>query len=59
MEKDLWCHYSGMPSPNAYVQDADYDSMERHNRFPKTKKQKSIFSKILKRILVKRNKNKL
>jgi len=59
MEKDLWCHYSDMPSLNAYVQDDDYDGIENLNRFPKTKKQKTVFSKVLKRLLVKTNKKKL
>jgi hypothetical protein len=48
-----------MPSLNAYVQDDDYDGIENLNRFPKTKKQKTVFSKVLKRLLVKTNKKKL
>ena len=37
-EEDLWCEYSDMPSPMAYVECADYDSMGNHGRYPKIKK---------------------
>ncbi len=46
--KELWCHYSDLPSPMAYVECADYDSMGNHGRFPvqsKVKKQKSYLFK--------------
>lgn len=36
-EEDLWCNYSDLPSPKAYVDCADYDSMGNHGRFPKNK----------------------
>ena len=36
-KEDLWCEYSDMPSPLAYVKCADYDSMGNHGRFPKSK----------------------
>lgn len=38
-EMDLWCHYSDLPSPSAYVTCMDYDSMGNHGRFPKKKEQ--------------------
>ena len=48
MNDDLWCHYSNLPSPMAYAECADYDSMGNHGRFPETKKKKS--KSILKRM---------
>jgi len=36
-EEDLWCEYSDLPSPKAYIKCADYDSMGNHGRFPKQK----------------------
>ena len=36
-DEDLWCEYSDLPSPKAYVNCTDYDSMGNHGRFPKTK----------------------
>ena len=36
-EEDLWCEYSDLPSPKAYVDCTDYDSMGNHGRFPKPK----------------------
>ena len=36
-KEDLWCEYSDMPSPLAYMKCADYDSMGNHGRFPKSK----------------------
>jgi hypothetical protein len=45
---DLWCHYSDLPSPIAYVVCVDYDSMGNHGRFPvqeKSKKTKSFLSR--------------
>lgn len=38
MEKESWCYYSDLPSPNAYVDDTDYDGMGNHNRMGKVKK---------------------
>jgi len=49
-EEDLWCEYSDMPSPIAYAQCADYDSMGNHGRFPKIKDEKIT---ILKRLIQK------
>lgn len=47
---DLYCHYSDLPSPMAYVKNdcMDYDSMGDCGRFPKVKKTKFIglFDKI-------------
>ena len=32
------CHYSGLPSPSAYVDDEmDYDGMGNQGRFPQSK----------------------
>ena len=49
-EEDLWCEYSDMPSPIAYAQCTDYDSMGNHGRFPKIKDEKIT---ILKRLIQK------
>ena len=49
-EEDLWCEYSNMPSPIAYAQCTDYDSMGNHGRFPKIKDEKIT---ILKRLIQK------
>lgn len=51
---DLWCNYSNLPSPMAYVECVDYDSMGNHGRFPvqnknKDKKTKSFLSKFKKK----------
>lgn len=40
-EEDLWCEYSDLPSPKAYIVCTDYDSMGNHGRFPKTQKPKT------------------
>lgn len=48
-EQSTWCHYSDLPSPSAYIQCADYDSMGNHGRFPKTAKRKKMWEKILAR----------
>ena len=40
-ERDLWCHYSDLPSPSAYMSCMDYDSMGNHGRFPKKKEQET------------------
>lgn len=45
-EQDLWCEYSDLPSPKAYINCADYDSMGNHGRFPKMKKTQKITDKI-------------
>ena len=44
-EQDLWCEYSDLPSPKAYINCADYDSMGNHGRFPKTKDKKDSMIK--------------
>jgi hypothetical protein len=49
-KEDLWCEYSDMPSPIAYAQCTDYDSMGNHGRFPKIKDEKLT---ILKRLIQK------
>ena len=49
VKEDLWCEYSGMPSPLAYANCTDYDSMGNHGRFPKQKQKKSFLFKILKK----------
>lgn len=36
-EEDLWCEYSDLPSPKAYMNCTDYDSMGNHGRFPTPK----------------------
>jgi hypothetical protein len=41
-KEDLWCEYSDLPSPLAYANCADYDSMGNHGRFPKNEKKKSV-----------------
>ena len=33
-KEDLWCEYSDLPSPMAYMDCTDYDSMGNHGRFP-------------------------
>lgn len=52
-KEDLWCEYSDLPSPLAYANCADYDSMGNHGRFPKNEKKKSIsfIKKFLKKII--------
>jgi hypothetical protein len=49
-KEELWCEYSSMPSPLAYSECVDYDSMGNHGRFVKEKtiKKKSLLAKILK-----------
>lgn len=39
-EDELWCEYSDLPSPKAYVNCTDYDSMGNHGRFPNLKNKK-------------------
>lgn len=47
-EEDLWCEYSDMPSPKAYMTCSDYDSMGNHGRFPKIVKKESFMEKLKK-----------
>jgi len=54
--KELHCHYSGLPSPGAYVDDyIDYDGMGNQGRFTKPKQSETMIHKfrykILKRVL--------
>ena len=52
-EEDLWCEYSDLPSPKAYTNCTDYDSMGNHGRFPKTIKKEisqNIFRKIFNKL---------
>ena len=44
-EEELWCEYSDLPSPKAYANCTDYDSMGNHGRFPETKPQKTYHMK--------------
>jgi hypothetical protein len=44
-EEELWCEYSDLPSPKAYDNCTDYDSMGNHGRFPETKPQKTYHMK--------------
>jgi len=32
--EEHWCHYSDLPSPNAYQECTDYDGMGDYSRFP-------------------------
>lgn len=49
----LWCEYSDLPSPLAYANCADYDSMGNHGRFPmrKEKTKTSSIKKFLKQLI--------
>jgi len=52
-EEDLWCEYSDLPSPKAYIKCADYDSMGNHGRFPKQKtKDISEMKRIIQKIML-------
>lgn len=52
-EEDLYCHYSDLPSPMAYLDDTmDYDGMGNHGRFPKPNvKRKSIMKRLIRKIV--------
>ena len=53
MNEEKHCHYSGLPSPMAYVDDAtDYDGMGNQGRFPKQMKKENMFKNILKKIMI-------
>lgn len=41
-EEELWCEYSDLPSPKAYADCMDYDSMGNHGRFPKKEVKKEV-----------------
>lgn len=41
-EDELWCEYSDLPSPKAYADCTDYDSMGNHGRFPKKEVKKEV-----------------
>ena len=51
------CEYSDLPSPLAYANCTDYDSMGNHGRFPVSKGNKknrvSFIKKYLKKLLLK------
>lgn len=52
-EQDLWCEYSDLPSPKAYINCTDYDSMGNHGRFPKQKeKNKPVIKRLIQKILL-------
>lgn len=52
-EEDLWCEYSDLPSPKAYANCADYDSMGNHGRFPKPKKTNMVtFKKRIQKLML-------
>jgi hypothetical protein len=55
IDEDLYCHYSDLPSPMAYVGEKcmDYDSMGDYSRFPKTKEKKNnIMKRMIQKILL-------
>ena len=52
-KKELYCHYSDLPSPSAYVEDMDYDGMGNQGRFPKLKKPETMFYKFRYKLLKK------
>lgn len=39
-KEDLWCHYSDLPSPAAYMECADYDGMGNQGRVTQINKSK-------------------
>ena len=41
-KEELWCEYSDLPSPKAYADCTDYDSMGNHGRFPKKEVKKEV-----------------
>jgi hypothetical protein len=41
-KEELWCEYSDLPSPKAYADCTDYDSMGNHGRFPKKEVKKKV-----------------
>jgi hypothetical protein len=43
VDKDLWCHYSNLPSPLSYTECVDYDGIGNHGRFPNQPKNKKRF----------------
>lgn len=50
-EKD-YCHYSDLPSPNAYMDDSvDYDGMGNQGRFPKAKEKSDVGRRIVVAVL--------
>ncbi len=54
-KEELYCHYSDLPSPMAYVQDncMDYDSMGNHGRFPMSQeKKKPIMKRLIQNLLL-------
>lgn len=51
-EEDLWCEYSDLPSPLAYRECADYDSMGNHGRFPKIKSENGNMKNFLQKLIL-------
>lgn len=53
-EKELYCHYSDLPSPSAYRDDfVDYDGMGNQGRFPKQKNKKpTTMKRLINKILL-------
>ena len=51
-EKELHCHYSGLPSPSAYTEDMDYDGMGNQGRFPPKKNQINKMKNFIKKIQI-------
>ena len=39
-KEELWCHYSDLPSPAAYMECADYDGMGNQGRVTQINKSK-------------------
>jgi|TARA_R110002020_G_scaffold146387_1_gene321007 hypothetical protein len=52
-KEELYCHYSSLPSPSAYIEDMDYDGMGNQGRFPKQKKSKTMIYKFRYKLLKK------
>ena len=51
-EEDLWCEYSDLPSPKAYMNCTDYDSMGNHGRFPTPKNRDIKMKKKIQKIFL-------
>lgn len=44
-EDDLWCEYSNMPSPLAYIKNESYDGVESHRKLSKKEQDEKNDSK--------------
>jgi hypothetical protein len=51
-KEDLWCEYSDLPSPMAYIDCTDYDSMGNHGRFPTPKNKNIKMKRKLQKLLI-------